>query len=118
MIVRRLVRAMGFRYRLHVRSLPGSPDLVMRGIRKAIFVHGCFWHGHTCPRGERPSSNKSFWVQKIAVNQGRDLRARKLLRAEGWSLLTLWECELKELDVAEKKLVRFLTEKRSKRKVH
>jgi DNA mismatch endonuclease (patch repair protein) len=112
--VRRLVYAMGFRYRLHVRNLAGTPDMVFRKLRKAIFVHGCFWHGHTCARGSAPSSNVNFWLQKIAANRCRDHRSQELLRANGWSVLTVWECELKDTGQVKNRLARFLSNSRGR----
>jgi DNA mismatch endonuclease Vsr len=112
--VRRLAFAMGFRYRLHVQSLPGTPDLVFRKLRKAVFVHGCFWHGHSCPRGSIPSTNVNFWQNKIAANRVRDRRSQKTLLADGWSLLTLWECEIKDADRVKNRLARFLGNSKSR----
>jgi len=80
----------------HARGLPGSPDIVFPGRRKVVFVHGCFWHGHGCKRGDRmPQTNVAYWSVKIAGNRVRDVRVRRKLRAEGWSALTVWECQLK-----------------------
>lgn len=94
--VRRLVREMGYGYRLHQAAVPCKPDLVFRGRRKIVFVHGCFWHGHDCSRGERvPKRNRDYWTQKIARNKERDRQCLSRLRADGWSVLTLWECEIK-----------------------
>ncbi|MGE3109710.1 MAG: very short patch repair endonuclease [Phycisphaerales bacterium] len=94
MVVRRLVHAMGFRYRLHARSLPGKPDLVFPAKHKAILVHGCFWHRHRCKEGRRsPQSRVEYWGPKIARNVDRDRRNRRRLRALGWSVLVVWECE-------------------------
>ncbi|HAK62294.1 MAG TPA: very short patch repair endonuclease [Alphaproteobacteria bacterium] len=95
--VRRLAHALGYRYRLHRKDLPGKPDLVFPSRRKIIFVHGCFWHGHDCRRGARtPKSNRDYWLAKIARNRARDLKARKALSEAGWRVLTLWECGTKE----------------------
>jgi DNA mismatch endonuclease (patch repair protein) len=97
MVVRRLVHRMGYRYRLHRPDLPGKPDLAFPRSRKAIFVHGCFWHGHDCARGARtPKSNRDYWTAKITRNAARDVRNRERLQDMGWSILTLWECELKD----------------------
>jgi len=94
MIVRRLVHAMGFRYRLHVAGLPGSPDLVLPRHHKIIFVHGCFWHRHRCKRGcSSPSSNPEFWQTKFDANVKRDKRDRRQLRRLGWGVLVVWECQ-------------------------
>ncbi len=94
--VRRIVSSLGYRYRLHGRNVPGSPDLVFAGRRKVIFVHGCFWHRHPCPRGRStPAANKKFWLAKFARNLARDAEVRKLLRRRGWRALIIWECQLK-----------------------
>lgn len=96
MIVRRLVHGLGFRYRLHRKALPGKPDLVFPSLRKVIFVHGCFWHGHDCPRGARkPKSNVDYWHAKIARNVERDGRNNSLLKTAGWDVMILWECDTK-----------------------
>ena len=109
MAVRRLVHRMGFRYRLHRRDLPGKPDLVFGPRKKAIFVHGCFWHGHKCKRGDRtPKSNRSYWLRKIARNIERDQEKLKELEAQGWRALVIWECELKDCDDVECRLRNFL----------
>jgi DNA mismatch endonuclease, patch repair protein len=93
--VRSLVHSMGYRFRLHRADLPGKPDLVFPARRKVIFVHGCFWHGHKCPRGRAPSSNTEFWNAKIAGNKKRDRKSTAALRAMGWSVLSVWQCETK-----------------------
>lgn len=93
MIVRRLLFAMGFRYRLHDRKLPGVPDLVLRKYKTAVFVHGCFWHAHDgCPRATVPKSNETFWRDKLARNKARDEAVRRELLSAGWRVLTVWEC--------------------------
>jgi DNA mismatch endonuclease (patch repair protein) len=95
--VRRLVWSLGGRYRLNRADLPGKPDIVLAGRRLAVFVHGCFWHGHDCARGARvPKANRDYWTQKIARNRGRDLASRAALEAKGWRVETVWECELKD----------------------
>ena len=107
--VRSLVHGMGFRYRLHDRNLPGSPDLVFVSRRKVIFVHGCFWHGHKkCKRAALPTSNRLFWEEKIGRNKNRDMRVQKDLCKLGWSVMVLWTCQLKDLDRIAKQIVRFL----------
>lgn len=93
--VRRLVFALGYRYRLHVRGLPGCPDLVFGSRRKIILVHGCFWHQHKCPLGDRlPKSRQSFWGGKLRGNRCRDALSRRRLRRLGWQVLTVWECQV------------------------
>ena len=94
LIIRRGLHARGFRYRLHDRKLPGKPDLVFPRYRAVIFVNGCFWHGHDCPRCRMPSSNTAYWHGKIASNVTRDKANRLKLLAEGWRVLTIWECAL------------------------
>lgn len=92
--VRRLVHGMGYRYVLHDRRLPGTPDLVLPRRRCVIFVHGCFWHGHKCGRGFKPKARADFWADKIAKNRARDARAVRALRGLGWRVMTVWECAL------------------------
>ena len=95
--VRRLLTDMGLRYRLHRRDLPGRPDLALGPRRLAVFVHGCFWHGHDCARGGRkPKQNADYWRAKIARNRDRDARNVLDLQARGWRALTIWECELRD----------------------
>ncbi len=94
--VRRILRAAGIGYRLGGGGLPGRPDLVMKGRRTAVFVHGCFWHGHDCARGARqPKANAAYWTAKIDRNRARDAASRTALEAAGWRVLTVWECEMK-----------------------
>ena len=109
LVVRKLIYGMGYRYRLHWKKLPGKPDLVFPGKRKVIFVHGCFWHGHDCIRGRLPSTNLDFWQQKIEKNKERDLQVRDQLESEGWNILTIWQCRLKNADEIKQTIVRFLT---------
>lgn len=94
-LIRKGLFALGFRYRLHVRDLPGSPDLVLPKYRAVVFVHGCFWHGHNCPLFSWPASNRHFWLQKIRKNRENDARAIKQLRALRWRVMTVWECALR-----------------------
>jgi DNA mismatch endonuclease (patch repair protein) len=109
MEVRRALTRLGARYRLHRKDLPGSPDLVMAGRRLAIFVHGCFWHGHDCARGARvPKQNRDYWTAKVACNRARDASAREALEASGWHVETLWECELKDARALEPRLAGLL----------
>ena len=109
MAVRRLVFGMGYRYRLHRKTLPGRPDLAFIARKKAIFVNGCFWHGHDCPAGRRvPRTNRGFWVAKIARNRERDAESLSRLDALGWQALTLWECELADADTLRRRVVEFL----------
>lgn len=98
-IVRRLLSQAGVRYRLHRSDLPGRPDLYVGRLRLAIFVNGCFWHGHTCARGGRPKKNSRFWNEKINRNVVRDLAARTALRRMGVRSIVLWTCKLRAFPV-------------------
>lgn len=114
LIVRKLVHSLGFRYRLHRKDLPGKPDLVFPGRKKVIFVNGCFWHGHKCKRGNRiPKKNREYWKEKISTNRKRDKRHVEGLSKEGWSVLTIWECEIKDQDALTRKIVEFLNKRRT-----
>ena len=96
LIVRRMIHRMGFRYRLHSRKLPGSPDLVFAGRKKLIFVHGCFWHGHSCRAGcNKPSSNQEYWSAKLERNIKRDRVNSTALRLADWKIFVVWECQTK-----------------------
>ena len=108
--VRRLLHSLGFRYSLHRKDLPGCPDLVFRSRKKVILVHGCFWHGHECPRGARvPKSNIEYWIDKVKRNRQRDSLAKRQLTAAGWGVLVVWECQLKDRAPLSKMLRRFLS---------
>ncbi|MDQ6701048.1 MAG: DNA mismatch endonuclease Vsr [Acidobacteriota bacterium] len=108
--VRRLVHSLGFRYRLHNRELPGTPDLVFCSRRKIIFVHGCFWHRHDpeCPLTRLPKSNLEFWLRKLEQNRTRDNKNIKRLRADGWRVMVVWECELSNLEALTRRIRPFL----------
>jgi DNA mismatch endonuclease (patch repair protein) len=110
LFVRRLVHAMGYRYRLHVRSLPGNPDLVFPRLRKVINVNGCFWHLHRCARCRVPSSRRRYWIAKLHRNAERDRTTRRALRRDGWRLLIVWECQTKQknAETLRKRIARFL----------
>ncbi len=109
MAVRGMVHRLGFRYSLHRGDLPGKPDLAFPSRRKVIFVHGCYWHGHSCRAGRnRPSSNTEYWIAKLDRNQARDAAHRRRLRRLGWSVLTVWECELKNAERLRARIARFL----------
>ena len=98
LIVRQLLHALGHRFRLKNRDLPGSPDIANRARRWAVFVHGCFWHAHEgCSRSSVPKRNRAFWKQKFAENRARDQRAEEELLGAGWAVVTIWECELYSL---------------------
>ena len=98
MIVRRLLHAAGYRYRLHRKDLPGRPDIVFGSRRKAIFVHGCFWHAHGCSKGRAPKSKLDYWGPKLAQNVERDARNVRQLEEAGWQVLTVWQCETQDTD--------------------
>jgi DNA mismatch endonuclease (patch repair protein) len=101
--VRRVLREAGIGYRLGGAGLPGRPDVTMKGRRVALFVHGCFWHGHDCPRGaRRPKANAAYWTGKIARNRSRDAASEQALLAAGWRVVTVWECGLKAPDFPAK----------------
>lgn len=109
--VREILCSLGQRgYRMHRRDLPGAPDIVWMSRRRALFVHGCFWHGHRCKRGRRmPATNQPYWSAKILRNRARDVRARATLRRFGWQVLVVWECELRNPARLAAKLSRQLT---------
>lgn len=109
--VRQLTHAMGFRYRLHRRDLPGRPDLVFVSRRKVIFVHGCFWHRHRdsqCTLARLPKTRRDFWIPKLEGNASRDTHNEDLLRANGWDVMVIWECELKDVSSLKKRIRSFL----------
>ena len=109
--VRRLIHRLGYRYRLHKRNLPGKPDLVFGPRRKVIFVRGCFWHQHTdCRDGRAPKSNTSYWHAKLRRNVERDAENLLRLTETGWEVLTVWECEIKNVDDLKKRIVEFLSD--------
>lgn len=109
MAVRCIVHALGYRYRLHRRDLPGAPDLVFPRLLKIINVHGCFWHMHTCRYGSvTPKANSDFWKTKRTGNAARDRTILRRLRADGWHVLTVWECETKNNPDLEDRLRKFL----------
>jgi len=109
--VRRLLRELGFPgYRLHRKELPGRPDIAFVGRRKAIFIHGCFWHGHSCRQGlRRPKTNADYWVPKIERNRARDATQLVELRNLGWDVLTVWECELSDSGLLLQRLTSFMS---------
>lgn len=109
MVVRRLVYVMGYRYRLQARDLPGRPDLVFRPRRKAIFVHGCFWHRHPhCSLARLPKSREDFWLPKLEGNRQRDIKNERALQDAGWKVLTVWECELGDVAELKNRIKEFL----------
>jgi len=93
--LRHALHAVGFRYRINDRHLPGKPDIVLRKWHAAVFVHGCFWHGHDCGLYKVPGTNPEFWLRKVETNQARDARAQTLLSEQGWRVATVWECAMR-----------------------
>nr|WP_245474101.1 very short patch repair endonuclease [Mesorhizobium sp. M2A.F.Ca.ET.042.01.1.1] len=111
LIVRSVAHSLGYRYRLHVRSLPGSPDLVFPRKRKVIFVHGCFWHRHYgCSRTTVPRTRADYWNAKFSANVTRDAAQVIALRELGWSVLTIWECETQDLPALQQNISRFISD--------
>lgn len=109
LLVRRLLHKMGYRFRLHRTDLPGRPDIVLPRYGTVILVHGCFWHGHSCKRGNRvPSTNREYWTQKIARNVARDDRNLQALNGLGWNVSIVWECETRDLTSLGARLTRTL----------
>ncbi|MCE1182503.1 MAG: very short patch repair endonuclease [Rhodocyclales bacterium] len=109
MMVRRLVHAMGYRYRLHAKDLPGKPDLVFRSREKVVFIHGCFWHRHAgCALARLPKSRQDFWLPKLDANRQRDANNERALRDAGWDVLTIWECELGDIAQLKTRIRGFL----------
>ncbi|WP_348630548.1 very short patch repair endonuclease [Rhizobium leguminosarum] len=111
MIVRRLVYGLGYRYRIHKRGLPGTPDLVFHSRKKVVFVHGCFWHGHAdenCKFSRRPKSRAHYWEPKLVRNAERDAINEERLRLDGWDVLVVWECQLRNSQVLAARISDFL----------
>ena len=107
--VRRLLHGMGYRFRLHRKDLPGKPDIVLPKHSTVIFVHGCFWHRHSCPNGRVvPSTNRQFWEEKFAANVERDKRNKRDLRRLGWRVLVIWECQTESVTALERRIKRSL----------
>jgi DNA mismatch endonuclease (patch repair protein) len=114
--LRKALFAQGLRYRINVKALPGKPDLVFPLFNAVIFVHGCFWHGHDCPRGRRiPKSNADYWRNKIARNDKRDRAVRAALQRLGWRVKISWECDLKDISRESTKIAGWLRTQRNKR---
>jgi len=109
LIVRSAAHSLGYRFRLHKRDLPGTPDIVFAGRRKVIFVHGCFWHRHDqCHKASTPKTRRSFWENKFQANMARDQRNVQMLQNEGWKVLTVWECQVRNLSALKEVLHNFL----------
>ena len=108
--VRRMIFRLGYRYRIHRGDLPGKPDIVFGKLRKVIFVNGCFWHSHCCQKAHHPKTNEAYWSPKLKRNKARDARHLEELRIAGWEVLTIWECQLNNMDSTEQRVIRFLKE--------
>ena len=108
LIVRRTAHHLGYRFRLHRRDLPGTPDLVFPRHRAAIFVHGCFWHGHGCSKGRLPKSRLDYWAPKIEANRKRDDTTLARLQGAGWRVLTIWQCETSDREALAARIASFL----------
>lgn len=107
-VVRRLLYRLGYRYRLCAKKLPGRPDIVFPGRMKAIFVHGCFWHSHGCPKGQAPKSRLAYWGPKLRANKERDAAQVLALESLGWTVLTVWQCETSDPESMRTKLIDFM----------
>ncbi len=107
--VRSLLHRMGYRFRLHRKDLPGTPDIVFPSRRLAVFVHGCFWHAHGCSKGKPPKSRPEYWAPKLDANKNRDVRNVTALTTAGWRVETIWQCELKNPDVLRARLAEMMT---------
>lgn len=106
--VRSLIHRLGYRFRLHRRDLPGSPDIVLPRHHMVVFVHGCFWHGHFCKRAKMPKSRVEYWKEKIKNNRLRDARDRRNLKKLGWRVIVVWECEVKNVERIRSRILRSL----------
>ncbi|MFM0597315.1 very short patch repair endonuclease [Paraburkholderia dilworthii] len=114
LLVRSLLHRMGYRFRIHRSDLPGHPDSVLPRYRQIIFVHGCFWHRHTCPLGKVPKSNVDYWEPKIRRNQERDYIVGQALRELGWKVMVVWECEIRDVEPLCEKLAAVLSGERNR----
>jgi DNA mismatch endonuclease (patch repair protein) len=114
-MARKAAHRLGLRFRLHRSDLPGSPDFVLPKHAVAVFVNGCFWHGHGCRRSKLPETNFSFWQEKIGKNRIRDGKARRELRRLGWRVLTLWQCQMRDLATAQELISAEILERRIRR---
>ena len=108
LIVRHFLFANGFRYRKNVKSLPGSPDVVLPKYKTGVFINGCFWHGHECRAGRKPTSNRTYWDDKIETNMKRDQNKIMQLEAMGWKVLIVWQCEIKNIKLQNIRLKRLV----------
>lgn len=116
-LVRKYLFAKGFRYRKNVKELPGTPDIVLPKYKTVIFVNGCFWHGHTCKKGNLPASNYDFWVKKIERNKVRDLFNMESLKKLGWHVIIIWQCEIDGKKKKESRLIELVDEIKNQQKL-
>ena len=109
MAVRSILHKLGYRFRLHRKNLPGSPDIVLPKYNSVIFIHGCFWHRHKdCKKAYTPKTKRSFWEEKFKTNIERDIKVKKELKSDGWRVFVVWECELSYIESVSKELEKFL----------
>lgn len=109
-LVRKYLFSEGFRFRKNVKDLPGKPDIVLPKYKTVVFIHGCFWHGHTCKRGTLPETNQEFWKEKIGKNVERDNRNIAELKARGWNVIVIWQCEIKSQKPQKERLDKLINE--------
>jgi len=117
-LVRSLLHGLGYRFRIHRKDLPGRPDIVLPRYKAVIFVHGCFWHVHTCKRASIPESNRGFWKKKLEGNARRDEDVMRKLDDIGWQHLTIWQCETRKPELVLQKLEQFLSELQERKWTH
>lgn len=117
-LVRKYLFSEGFRYRKNVKELPGKPDIVLLKYKTVIFIHGCFWHGHSCKKGTLPESNIEFWKEKIGKNVERDNRNILELKEKGWNVIVIWQCEIKNVELQTIRLKKILQEITEKIKIY
>lgn len=108
-VVRRFLFSNGFRYRKNDKRYPGKPDIILPKYKTAIFIHGCFWHGHNCPAGKLPETRKEFWENKIYENVERDKNEQEQLKQLGWKIIVIWQCELKNKKIRDKTLNKLIS---------
>jgi DNA mismatch endonuclease (patch repair protein) len=119
LLVRRVLHRMGYRFRIHQRSLPGTPDIVLRRYQAVILIHGCFWHQHRdCPEGRLPRARTTYWWPKLARNVEKDEAAISALNAAGWRVLVIWACEVRNLEALEERLRKFLPKARRRKGIN
>lgn len=107
-VVRKLLFSLGYRYRIHYRKLPGCPDIAFPGRKKALFVHGCFWHQHGCKKSNLPKTRQEYWTPKLLKNRERDVKNQAALKKIGWDFMVVWQCEIRDIGALQKKMIDFL----------